>query len=164
MEVKGTCVRGEQPSRTHSLALTAVLLLIHTSRLSPGLWRIQRQMTHSASSDVTSAGLRGKFGPELQYIMQHTACSRQRRDMWVGSFFLVWNASSPIIIKKKLKCMFIFSQIPLSIVNTKYIFEIFVLMFAKTIITFLHLQNVFCVNKIFFAIPFFHCVSLYGLS
>ena len=43
---------------------------------------------HSASSDVTSAGLRGKFGPELQYIMQHTACSRQRRDMWVGSFCL----------------------------------------------------------------------------
>ena len=66
---------------------------------------------HSASSDVTSAGRRGKFGPELQYIMQHTACSRQRRDMLVGSFFLVWNASSPIIIKKNLKCMFIFSQI-----------------------------------------------------
>ena len=65
---------------------------------------------HSASSDVTSAGLRGKFGPG-QYIMQHTACSRQRRDMWVGSFFLVWNASSPIIIKKNLKCRFIFSQI-----------------------------------------------------
>ena len=72
-------------------------------------------MAHSASSDITSAGLRGKFGPELQYIMQHTACSRQRRDMWVGSFFLVWNASSPIIIKKNLKCIFIFSQILLQV-------------------------------------------------
>ena len=79
---------------------------------------------HSASSDVTSAGRRGKFGPELQYIMQHTACSRQRRDMWVGSFFLVWNASSPIIIKKNFKCMFIFSQIlPQVPLSLKYIYR-----------------------------------------
>ena len=66
---------------------------------------------HSASSDVTSAGLRGKFGAELQYIMQHTACSRQRRDMWVGSLFLVWNASSPIIIKTTENVCLFFSQI-----------------------------------------------------
>ena len=67
-------------------------------------------MAHAASSDVTSAELRGKFGRELQYIMQHTACSRQRRDMWVGSFFLVWNASSPIIIKKLKMYVYFFTN------------------------------------------------------
>ena len=67
-------------------------------------------LAHSASSDVTSAGLRGKFGPELQYIMQHTACSRQRRDMWVGSFFLVWNASHPLSLKKLKMYVYFFTN------------------------------------------------------
>ena len=67
--------------------------------------------THSASSDVTSAGLRGKFVSELQYIMQHTACSRQRRDMWVAHSFWFGTLHHPLSLKN-LKCMFIFSQIP----------------------------------------------------
>ena len=54
----------------------------------PSRTRIQRHLTSHPQVCV------GNSDHKLQYIMQHTACSRQWGDMCVGSFFLVLNASS----------------------------------------------------------------------
>ena len=70
--------------------------------------RIQHHLT-SCPQDCA-----GNSEDKLLYIMQHTACSRQWRDRWLG--FLVLKALSPL----NLKCMLIFFRNPAHVLLNKW--------------------------------------------
>ena len=72
----------------------------------PSRTHIQRHLT-SRPQDCS-----GNSDHKLQYIMQHTACWRQWRDMCVGSFCLVLNAQVWKYLNTWNECLFFHKSCP----------------------------------------------------
>jgi len=67
---------------------------------------------------------------ELQRIMQPTACSRQWRETWVGSFFLIFTLHHPLVLRKLDMLVYSFT-IPASSPFKKDFRRVYVVLFTQ---------------------------------